>query len=159
MVSPTRIRAAVEADLDAMLGLVEQLFALESDFPFEAAKVRRGLELLHARSRFGSVVGRRTWMGSVVGMCSAQIVISTAEGGPAGLGRGCCGQSATKCVAWVSAVMLLDDSLRLGRSARGIGRLQLLADAENARRPWLLPPDGLANHPIDLFTPETWRVI
>jgi GNAT superfamily N-acetyltransferase len=127
-VPPPRIRAAVESDLDDMTRMIEQLFALESDFPFEAAKVRRGLELLHARADSAAL-----WVaeldGQVVGMCSAQIVISTAEGGPA---------------AWVEDVVVRNEmrGLGIGRMLlatlsawavrRGIGRLQLLADAENA---------------------------
>lgn len=125
---PPRIRAAVVSDLEVMTLLIEQLFALESDYPFDAVKVRRGLELLHAREDSAAL-----WVaeldGQVVGMCSAQIVISTAEGGPA---------------AWVEDVVVSPGmrGLGIGRMLlatlsawavrRGIGRLQLLADAENA---------------------------
>lgn len=110
-----------------MLGLVEQLFALEPDFPFDAVKVRRGLAMLLAQPDAAAL-----WVAEhnlrVVGMCSAQIVISTAEGGP---------------VAWVEDVVVspdqrghgvgrqLLDAVSAWAAAHGISRLQLLADGEN----------------------------
>jgi GNAT superfamily N-acetyltransferase len=123
-----RIRTACTPDLDAMVGLIEQLFALEPDYGFDAAKVRRGLGLL-----LNSEETAALWVaeldGQVVGMCSAQIVISTAEGGR---------------VAWVEDVVVrhdlhgsgigrrLLDAVSTWAKRHGISRLQLLADAENA---------------------------
>lgn len=111
-----------------MNGLIVRLFELEPDYPFDAAKVRHGLELLLARPDVAAL-----WVaeqnGRVVGMCSAQIVISTAEGGP---------------VAWIEDVVvspdlrgqgigsLLLDAVTAWAIRRGISRLQLLADSENA---------------------------
>jgi GNAT superfamily N-acetyltransferase len=123
-----RIRAATEADLDGMVMLIERLFTLEPDYVFDAAKVRRGLDLLHARQDAAAL-----WVaeldGRLVGMCSAQLVISTAEGGAS---------------AWVEDVVvspesrghgigrLLLDAVSHWAARRGIGRLQLLADRDNA---------------------------
>ncbi len=123
-----RIRAASPPDLDAMVGLIEQLFALEPDYGFDAAKVKHGLDLLLCQTDTAAV-----WVaeqdGQVVGMCSAQIVISTAEGGR---------------VAWVEDVVVRHDLHGSGLGRRlldavstwakrhGISRLQLLADTENA---------------------------
>jgi GNAT superfamily N-acetyltransferase len=123
-----RIRAAVESDLEAMTRLIERLFALEPDYPFDAAKVRYGLDLLLASPDTAAL-----WVaeinGRAIGMCSAQIVISTAEGGP---------------VAWVEDVVVTPDQRGQGIGRllleavsawalrRGISRLQLLADGENA---------------------------
>jgi len=123
-----RIRIACAPDLDAMVGLIEQLFALEPDYGFDAAKVRRGLGLL-----LNSEETAALWVaeldGQVIGMCSAQIVISTAEGGR---------------VAWVEDVVVRHDQRGSGIGRRlldavstwakrhGISRLQLLADTENA---------------------------
>ena len=122
-----RIRLAAEADLEAMTQLIGRLFALEPDFPFDPAKVRRGLDLLLAREDSAAV-----WVaeldGRVVGLCSAQIVISTAEGGP---------------VAWVEDVVvspdlrgrgigsLLLDAVLAWAGRRGLARLQLVADRDN----------------------------
>lgn len=128
MLSKPRIRAAGEADLEAMTRLIEQLFALEPDYPFDAAKVRHGFELMLGRADAAAL-----WVAElenrVVGMCSAQIVISTAEGGP---------------VAWVEDVVvdpdqrgrgigrLLLNAVSAWAAWRGLGRLQLLADRDNA---------------------------
>lgn len=127
MQSKPRIRAATESDLDAMTQLIGRLFALEPDFSFDLGQVRRGLGLLLAKKEAAAL-----WVAEqgsqVIGMCSAQIVISTAEGGP---------------VAWVEDVVVRPD-LRgrgIGRQLleavttwakrRGLTRLQLLTDCEN----------------------------
>lgn len=123
-----RIRIACAPDLDAMVGLIEQLFALEPDYGFDAAKVRRGLGLLLNNEETAAL-----WVaeqdGHAVGMCTAQIVISTSEGGR---------------VAWVEDVVVRHDLRGSGIGHRlldavstwamrhGISRLQLLADTENA---------------------------
>jgi GNAT superfamily N-acetyltransferase len=122
------IRAATEADLDAMVALVKLLFALEPDYPFNSEKVRQGLTLLLANDTAAAI-----WVAElsnhVIGMCSAQIVISTSEGGP---------------VAWVEDVVVNPDLRGQGIGQRllaavsawairrGLGRMQLLADNENA---------------------------
>jgi GNAT superfamily N-acetyltransferase len=122
-----RIRLATSADLDAMIELIGLLFTLEPDNLFEPAKARRGLNLLLAHPDQAAV-----WVadqeGAVVGMCSAQIVISTAEGGPS---------------AWVEDVIVtpalrgqgvgrqLLDAVVAWAERRGLTRLQLLADRQN----------------------------
>jgi len=125
---PARFRAATQADLDGMVLLIERLFTVEPDYVFDAAKVKRGLELLQTREDAAAL-----WVaeldGRLVGMCSAQIVISTAEGGAS---------------AWVEDVVVspdlrghgigrrLLDAVTAWAARRGIGRLQLLADRDNA---------------------------
>jgi GNAT superfamily N-acetyltransferase len=128
MRSQTRVRAATPSDLDAMVGLIESLFALEPDFEFDPARVRQGLvRLLSAEDAAAVWIAERE--GRAVGMCSAQIVVSTAEGGVS---------------AWVEDVVVQPGLRRLGIGSsllaavsawaahRGIGRLQLLADRDNA---------------------------
>ncbi|PIV87751.1 MAG: GNAT family N-acetyltransferase [Hydrogenophilales bacterium CG17_big_fil_post_rev_8_21_14_2_50_63_12] len=127
MPSKPRLRAATEADLDAMTQLIARLFALEPDFSFDPARVRRGLGLLLSKKEAAAL-----WVAEqdsqVIAMCSAQIVISTAEGGP---------------VAWVEDLVvrpdqrgrgigrLLLDAVTIWAKRRGLTRLQLLADCEN----------------------------
>ena len=120
------VRPARPADIPALLALLELLFSLETDFSFDAARQRRGLELLldrpDARVLAAEVDGR------IAGMCSGQLTLSTAEGGPALLvedvvvheqyrGRGIGGALLKRIAAW-------------GES-RGASRLQLLADRDN----------------------------
>lgn len=74
------VRLAMENDLEDMIRLVALVFALEKDFQVDIDKQRWGLQqILQAGN------DRCLWVaekcGKVVGMCSAQLLISTAEGG------------------------------------------------------------------------------
>lgn len=110
-----------------MVLLLKNLFALEKDFRFDGKRQAAGLELLVNDDRSLLLVAEQN--GRVVGMCSGQTVISTAEGGPALLvedvvvapdsqGKG------------IGAGLL--QSLQSWAKARGISRLQLLADQTNS---------------------------
>ncbi len=129
LASDLLIRAADTADLEALAGLLQALFSIEADFRPDPDRQRRGLaRLLEEPARAVVLVAERG--GAVVGMVTAQLVISTAEGGPS---------------AWVED-MVVDEAERgrgIGRrllaaiaawaAARGASRLQLLADRENAQ--------------------------
>ncbi|OGR35980.1 MAG: hypothetical protein A2051_12660 [Desulfovibrionales bacterium GWA2_65_9] len=126
------IREARNQDLDALAELLGLLFALEADFAVDAARQKAGLELLlqPGQPRLALVaVSSDDGAGRILGMATAQVVVSTAEGGPALLVEdvvvrpGSRGQGIGKALlarieAW---------GLRLGAS-----RLQLLADRDNA---------------------------
>jgi len=110
-----------------MVALLEQLFALEADFTPAPQRQRLGLAcLLDARSA-------RVWVAivdrAVVGMCTVQVLVSTAEGGSVGLiedvvvdeahrGRGIGRALLAQAEAWAADA--------------GLTRLQLLADVANA---------------------------
>jgi GNAT superfamily N-acetyltransferase len=120
------IRTARASDLDGMILLLTQLFALERDFDVDPKRQRAGLELLLASESaqvFVAAIEDR-----VVAMATLQRVISTAEGG---------------VVAWVEDVVV--DAAYRGRgigktllgylqdwcAASNISRLQLVADRDN----------------------------
>ena len=122
------LRSATADDLDALVGLLGVLFAIESDFQPDARRQRDGLALLLAApARSAVLVAERA--GAVVGMVTAQLVVSTAEGGLS---------------AWVEDMVVLASERRRGTGRallravgawaeeRGARRLQLLADRENA---------------------------
>lgn len=123
-----KIRHAAHADLDTLVELIGCLFALEPDHLFDPAKARRGLTQLLANPD-GAAVWVAERQGMAVGMCSAQIAISTVEGGP---------------VAWIEDVVVspalrgqgigraLLDAVSAWATRRGLSRLQLLADRDNA---------------------------
>ena len=73
------IRPATSSDMNAMVELLHQLFTIEADFDFSAERQQRGLELLLAAPAAIVMVAEEE--GAVVGMATAQLVISTAEGG------------------------------------------------------------------------------
>lgn len=120
------VRKARQEDLEQLVGLLRLLFTIEEDFSFDAAKQQQGLALLLNNDR-GCVLAAEA-DGRVVGMCTGQLVISTAEGGPAvlvedvvvdpphrgqGIGR------------------VLMNGLIDWAGAQGATRLQLLADKNN----------------------------
>ena len=121
------VRRAGEADLDRMAVLLRALFTIEADFAVDGAKQRRGLQLLLASERACLLVAEAE--SGVIGMCSGQLVISTAEGGPALL---------VEDVVVVESFRgrgvgrLLMEALQNWAAARNITRLQLLADRNNA---------------------------
>lgn len=120
------VRAARPTDVARMVSLLDLLFAIEADFRPDPARQRQGLTLLLDDERARVLVAERA--DGVVGMCTGQLVVSTAEGGPALLvedvvvdpdhrGRG------------VGRALLA--ALADWARGRGVRRLQLLADGNN----------------------------
>ena len=73
------VRPARPADIDTLCGLLQALFTIEEDFACDAAKQSRGLRMLVDSTR-GCLLVAASEAG-VIGMCSGQLMISTAEGG------------------------------------------------------------------------------
>ena len=120
------IRPARTHDLDSLVELLRQLFAIEADFAFAPNSQRRGLALLIENERAAVLVAESD--GQVVGMCTGQLTISTADGGPALLvedvvvdqehrGRGLGPRLLAALENWAAN--------------QGAARLQLLADRNN----------------------------
>jgi GNAT superfamily N-acetyltransferase len=74
------IRAAVPADIDKLTALPRALFAIEKDFTFDEETQRRGLQMMLRHDRGCILVAESE--GRLIGMCSGQLTISIAEGGP-----------------------------------------------------------------------------
>ena len=122
----TAIRPALLGDLDGLVDLLRMLFAIEADFVFDAALQRRGLAMLLAHEAAVVLVAEAA--GRVVGMCSGQMTISTAEGGFSLLV-----EDVVVAQSWqgkgVGRALLT--ALEQWGASRKIGRLQLLADRNN----------------------------
>ncbi|MDY6824315.1 MAG: GNAT family N-acetyltransferase [Thermodesulfobacteriota bacterium] len=126
--SATVVRNAKHGDVDAMVGLLRDLFAIEVDFTFDEARQRRGLFLMTDGCMKHKVIKVAETDGQIVGMAVAQTLISTAEGGQTVL---------------VEDVVVVPDfrGSGIGKSlmksigdwarSRGATRLQLLADTHN----------------------------
>ncbi|ACS78507.1 GNAT family N-acetyltransferase [Maridesulfovibrio salexigens] len=126
MPATVHIRNANSADLAPMTDLLKSLFSVEKDFSADGNRQMKGLRMLLGNPRARILVAEE--QGGVVGMCTGQIVISTAEGGP--------------------SILVEDVVVRNDRQGEGIGtmlmeailefaeenratRLQLLADCDN----------------------------
>ncbi len=123
----TIVRSATEEDVERLVALLGALFAIEADFRPDPARQRRGVRLMLADPERRCVLVAEQG-GRVVGMATAQLVVSTAEGGVAALvedvvidagerGRGLGRRLLGEVEAWARA--------------RGATRLQLLADRDN----------------------------
>ena len=79
------IRPAEQNDLDAMVSLLQALFAIEDDFTPDPERQWRGLAyLLDGCGKHRGVLVAEA-AGQVIAMATVQILISTAQGGPVGL--------------------------------------------------------------------------
>lgn len=123
---PPSILPAQVRHIPSLLGLLETLFSLESDFAFDAAKAERGLRLLLERG--DALVLAAEAEGRVVGLCTVQTLISTAEGGTVGLV-----EDVVVTEGWrglgIGRRLLAEAERWAGE--RGLFRLQLLADLDN----------------------------
>lgn len=121
------IRLAKPEDIPALVSLLRLLFSIEKDFVFNADKQERGLRLLLANAQAAVFAAQQD--GKVIGMCTGQLLISTAQGGlsalvedvavqPAQQGKGIGRQLVAAAEAWAVS--------------QGASRIQLLADRNNA---------------------------
>ncbi len=125
---PLRIRRARASDLGSLVRLLGQLFDLEADFAPDRGRQRRGLALMLAAPRRRAVlVAERA--GAVVGMVTAQLVASTAEGAPSALVEDMVVDAPERGRGTGRALL---EGIEAWSRARGATRLQLLADDGNA---------------------------
>jgi GNAT superfamily N-acetyltransferase len=145
------IESANTGDIDALVQLLNVLFSIEQDFSPDEAAQRRGLQMLLNSPDQGQIFVTRHPTAGVVGMVSAQLVISTAMGAPS---------------AWIEDMVVRDEfrGQKLGKAllekaadwakSKGAKRIQLVADADNA------PALGFYKHlgwqPTRLFA---WKII
>jgi GNAT superfamily N-acetyltransferase len=120
-------RQANAQDIPALCALLKILFSIEADFAVDERKQRNGLELMINAPEERCIMVAEL-QGRVVGMCTAQLLVSTAEGGRAAL---------------IEDMVIHEDYRRqgIGRALlqeieswalkHGAKRLQLLADRNN----------------------------
>ena len=71
---------ANEADTANLVSLLAILFDIEKDFKADFTKQQKGLKLLLKNSTTATIQVARSPAGKVIGMVTAQLVISTAQG-------------------------------------------------------------------------------
>lgn len=119
---------ANESDIDDLVNLLADLFTIEKDFKPDLSKQKLGLELLIKNQATATIQVAKNTSGKVLGMVTAQLVISTAQGAAS---------------AWVED-MVVDAKYRgqgIGKQLlqhtldwakqHGATRAQLLVDIEN----------------------------
>ena len=132
-----KVRDATLKDVLAMTELLSQLFSIEQDFQPDTEKQARGLALIVNKPDQGVIKVVLNDSGVLIGMVSAQLVISTAEG---------------TWSAWIEDMVihadfrgeglgrqLLESVLNWAKS-KGATRAQLLVDMDN------LPALGYYQH-------------
>ena len=78
------IRKAESSDINQMTGLLKELFSLEEDFTFNEAAQRQGLFMMLDDNEKRCIMIAESEK-QIIGMCSAQLLVSTAEGGMAAI--------------------------------------------------------------------------
>jgi ribosomal protein S18 acetylase RimI-like enzyme len=122
------IRIAKPSDIPQLIDMLNVLFTIEADFNFDQDKQACGLELLINSDKDCILVAELLCERRVLGMCTLQTLISTAEGGMVGLledmvvaadfrHRGIGVKLLAEAVSWAER--------------QGLKRLQLLADKNN----------------------------
>lgn len=122
------IRDAQHDDLDSLVALLVELFSIEADFAVDEMRQRRGLSLMLDGCGKHRCVKVAEVDGQAVGMCTAQILISTAEGGMVALVEDMVVESQYRKMGIGRQLMT---AIEKWASSRGIARLQLLADRTN----------------------------
>lgn len=125
-----KIRDAESRDLNRLVTLLEQLFSIEADFSVDNDRQRRGLMLMvdgcgkHRCVKVAEVDDR------VVGMATAQLIVSTAEGALSALFEDVV-VAESMCGRGIGQALLT--GLEAWARLHGAARLQLLADRQNQR--------------------------
>lgn len=121
------IRRAKHNDIDSLLGLLRILFSIETDFTIDESKQRSGLKMMLDNQTNCCIMAAEQNQ-KIIGMCTAQILVSTSEGGIVALiedmviGNNYRGQG-------IGRELLL--SIEGWAVEKGAKRLQLLADRDN----------------------------
>jgi len=126
--SDIKIREASVSDMDSLVELLKDLFSIEKDFVFNESMQRRGLAMMLENQTERCIIVAET-DGKVIGICSIQTLISTAEGGPVGLVEDV---TVNPSYRGKGIGRMLLSSLEEWANKKGLKRLQLLADRNNA---------------------------
>ena len=78
------IRKAGPSDINQMVDLLKELFSIERDFIFNKSAQRQGLSMMLDDNEKRCIMVAAS-EDQIIGMCSAQLLVSTAEGGTVAL--------------------------------------------------------------------------
>lgn len=131
---------AKQEDIADLVKLLSALFSIEEDFNPDTSKQADGLELL-LNSQTGTIQVAKNAAGKVIGMVTAQLVISTAEGALS---------------AWVEDMVIVKDYRRLGIGKTLLQRTLVWAKQNGATRAQLLV-DVTNDDAINYYQKLNWE--
>lgn len=121
------VRKAEMRDVDALAELLGALFTIETDFAVDAQRQRAGLLfVLEQPAQCCIIVAECDFQ--IVGMCTGQLLVSTAEGGLKILVEDLVVAEEQRCRG--IGTMLIDE-VKKWADAFGVKRMDLLADQRN----------------------------
>jgi len=123
------IRRATVSDIDAMVNLLRVLFSIEEDFTLDESRHRLGLAIMLKNENERCIMVAEL-SGVIAGMCSAQLLVSTAEGGRAALIEDLVVDEKYHSQGIGSTLLSAVEFWALSKGAK---RLELLADRNNAK--------------------------
>lgn len=124
-----KYRHAEHSDLDSLSGLLEELFSIEKDFSIDRNKQIKGLTLLLDSPDNSAIFVAEHKDSGVIGMCTAQLLISTAQGSMTGLIED---MVVTKSFRQQKIGSKLLEATEKWCLEKGASRVQLLADKTNS---------------------------
>ena len=110
-----------------MTGLLKELFSIEEDFSFNEPAQRHGLSMMLGDKQNRCIMVAESEK-QVMGMCSAQLLVSTAEGGLVALIEDVVVAESYQGKGTGKKLLL---SIEKWAVEKGIKRMQLLADGNN----------------------------
>jgi GNAT superfamily N-acetyltransferase len=128
-ITETTIRRATHADVEELIELLRQLFSLEVDFDFHAQHQKKGLLLMLDAPQTRCVMVAESGQ-TIVGMCTVQLMVSTAQGGFSGLIEDMVVHQDHRGKGLGSRLL---ETVELWCTKSGASRVQLLADKANSR--------------------------
>lgn len=143
-----RPRLAVSKDIPKVIYLLNQLFEMEEGVEFNESLQKKGLEMLisHPNAEIVIVEGDA---GAVVGMCTLQMLISTAKGALSGWIED---MVIDKNLRTLGVGTLLLDFTKEHASRSGCVRIQLLCDENNLSGNRFYQKNGFAQLPWYCWT-------
>ena len=126
-ISKFSIRRAQPADMDRLLYLLRILFSIEEDFRFDLKRQQAGIMMILAHKQ--GIILVAEYENRVIGMCSGQLMVSTAEGGLSLLVEDVIVDAPWRKQGIGSALLAALEDWAIHKQAL---RLQLLADRTNS---------------------------